>query len=569
MVPFLTRQISLTVPEAIQKAYFLSSTATSDFEQYCRELFVIVLAAVLLLWFGIERMTLRPAREIPRSRMTAVLFGGMGLYLILGLVSALLSDYPGVVWLGSYQLYEGYLALAAYGVIFAAAWYWCDRKEVLQFVYRSLTILGIAIGILALLERLGYCYYNFALIQWLSNLNGTVGKPDGAVLTFGNADYLGVFCALLLPVLVSRIRQSDSTIWMLLQILSAVLIGTTLILTKVSTAIVIGYGVTLALLLVWLCHNSWERVRKVMAVSICAVVVLVSSFGYLMTRTGDTMGEKVTHLATGMDIQKTFQLLEIGTDGNTVSMENADTVFAVTASSSQLSADTLTFTCNGTEVTAQENTDGLLTFAESALQNCQVQVAEDHLEFLLGYPTPVQAYYTGESWQIVTLGGGLIDTVPQVSTSRTLQQMYPYLNGRIFVWANTISALSDCWIVGHGAGTTIFYLNQEDLPALLNIFGQYTLFNKPHCWYLQMAQDTGILSAVCMIAMLVAFLIVGGKTAFRRGTNWNPEKAGLWFAVLGYSLLMVFHDSQIYFAPVFWLIFGMGVRQLMAASKEE
>ena len=136
------------------------------------------------------------------TRLTAVVFILLGLYLLLSLLSTITSEYATESWLGIYMLYEGYLALVGYVVVFAAAWYWIDRKEVLDFVKSCLTVLSIVLGVLALLERSGICYYNSAIVQFLGGLQGTVGVGDAVSLTFGNADYLGMYCAMLLPVVV-------------------------------------------------------------------------------------------------------------------------------------------------------------------------------------------------------------------------------------------------------------------------------------------------------------------------------------------------------------------------------
>ena len=41
LLPFLTRQVYRIVPAEIQKAYYLSSNQIADFEQFCREIFLL------------------------------------------------------------------------------------------------------------------------------------------------------------------------------------------------------------------------------------------------------------------------------------------------------------------------------------------------------------------------------------------------------------------------------------------------------------------------------------------------------------------------------------------------
>lgn len=562
LLPFLTRRIEVSVSEAVRDAYFLSTGAAGDFEQLCREIGLLVIAAAAVIWFCYERLTMRPNRTLPVTRITAVMFLFLGIYLLLGLLSSILSEYASETWLGIYMLYEGYFSLLGYAVIFAAAWYWIDREEVLQFVKNCLTGLAIVLGILALLERTGICYYNNFLVQLLGNLDGSVGVGDGVVLTFGNADYMGMYCAMLLPVTVSLISRESSMKRMLVQIAAAVLLAAALLLTKVMNAILLGFGMTLVLLVVWAFHTNWKRTAKLGFCGVTIAAVAAGGLGFVGTRSGDSLSEKLRHTWIGMEQEDTFQLLSIDLDGDTVVLENTETVFTAAASGETLSADSLIFTYNGAAIEPQVSNEGLCSFSEPALEHCQVQIQADRLQFQLGYATPVETVREPNGWHVVSIGGGILTDVPQVSDSKSLQICYPYLNGRVFVWANTVSVLKDCWLVGHGAATTIFYLNQEDLPALLNIFGTYVLYNKPHSWYLQIAQDTGILSLVMILGMLVLFAVCGFRKVFSKQSKWDVFRTGLFFSVLTYCLTAALNDSLIYHAPMFWFLLGIGWREM-------
>lgn len=569
ILPFLTRSISLDLPAAVQDAYFLSAAEYTDFEQLCREIVLLTVAAAAVIWFCYERILLRPKRPLPVTRITAVAFVFLCIYLLLGLLSSITSDYAAETWLGIYMLYEGYFALVGYTVIFAAAWYWVDRKEVLQFVKSCLTVLSIVLGILALLEHYGICYYNNFLVQALAGLGGTVSAGEAAVMTFGNADYLGMYCAMLLPVVVSMISREVSTKRMLVQIAAAILLAATLLLTKVMNAILFGFGMTLLFVIIWMLHCNWKRVVKAGFCSAAIVAVLAGSFGFLWTRSGDTMSEKLQHTWIGMEQNDTFRLLSIDLNGDTVSLKNDNTTFDVTAFGDALSVENLTFTCNGTEVNPMVNDDALCSFSEPELAHCQVQIMENRLEFHLGYPTGVQTVREQNGWHVIGIGSSILKEVTKVSESEQLQKCYPYLNGRVFVWTNTISVLKDCWILGHGPATTIFYLNQNDLPALLNIFGTYVLYNKPHSWYLQIAQDTGILSLAMVFGVLVLFVVCGFRKCFGKHSNWDPFRTGLLFSVLTYCLTAALNDSLIYHAPMFWFLLGVGWRQMTSGLVQE
>ena len=239
ILPFFTRAITLNLPQSVRNAYFLGDAAYSDFEQLCREWFLLAIAAAAVGWFCYEQITLRPKRKLPLTRIMTVVFLFLGIYLLLGLLSSVTSDYAGQTWMGIYMLYEGYLALVGYAVVFAAAWYWIDRKEVLDFTKTCLTVLAIVLGVLALLEHYGMCYYNNFLVQKLGALPGTVGYGDGVVMTFGNADYFGMYCAMLLPLMTALIAREGTTKRLVAQLIAAVLLAAALLQNLVLTT---GFG---------------------------------------------------------------------------------------------------------------------------------------------------------------------------------------------------------------------------------------------------------------------------------------------------------------------------------------
>ena len=569
LLPFITFSISSPMTETVREAFFLiSGVKYYDFEQLCREIALLVIAVLALAWFIYERISLRPRRALPVTRITIAMLVCLGLYLLLGLLSTLFSDYQMDGWIGNYTLYEGYLALLGYAIVFIAAWYWVDRKEVVRFVQSCLTVLGIVIGILALLENSGICYYNFALIQKIANLNGTVSYTGDAVLTFGNADYLGLYCATLLPVQVSSISLQESTKCILTKILSAVLLATALLLTHVTNAILFGFGATILFLLIWMFHNNLHRALKLSVTGVTIVAIVGGGVGFVCTRSGDTLLEKLEHTVVGADQEQTFQLLEIDIDGTAITLGNKDTALTILAEEGTLSADTLTFYCNDIAVTPQVS-DGTILFTESELAHCQIEVQTEQMLIDLGYSTNLTMLWNTDSWQVEGIGGTILDTVPQVCESKTLQSMYTYLNGRVFVWLNTLAQLDDCIFIGHGPATTVYYLEQNDLPALLNIFSKYVLFNKPHNWYLQMIQDTGLLSMLAVVGMLGIFTVYGAKQSFGKKRGWNPWRTGLWFGVLVYALSGIMNDSLIYHAPMFWFLFGIATREMTAGLTEE
>ncbi len=95
------------------------------------------------------------------------------------------------------------------------------------------------------------------------------------------------------------------------------------------------------------------------------------------------------------------------------------------------------------------------------------------------------------------------------------------------------------------------------------------MYNKPHSWYLQIAQDTGIVSLVMILGILVLFLVCGFRKCFGKQEKWDPFRTGLLFSILAYVLMAFLNDSLIYHAPMFWFLLGIGWRQMTVGITEE
>ena len=198
-------------------------------------------------------------------------------------------------------------------------------------------------------------------------------------------------------------------------------------------AILLGFGLTVVFLLIWAFHTNWKPLVKGCLCGVTAAAVVFGSVGFLWSRNGDTLSEKFRHTMIGMAQEETFRILSIDLNGNTVSVKNCEHHIQCGYRGKQ--SDTA-----GTDIHLQRHrshpaidADGMTcSFAEPELKHCQVQVQSDRLDFLMGYATPLEVVRQDGSWLAMGVGQTPLTEVPEVSSSKSLQQCYPYLNGRVF-----------------------------------------------------------------------------------------------------------------------------------------
>lgn len=141
-------------------------------------------------------------------------------------------------------------------------------------------------------------------------------------------------------------------------------------------------------------------------------------------------------------------------------------------------------------------------------------------------------------WQTCIVGGALAGWF--LPLSNIWESITTGGRGRWDIWSNTLPLLKDAMILGNGPGTFALYYPQ-------GVDGSYV--DRPHNLYLQIAHQSGILSALLFIGALVFF---GTRAAKSRSTRARAALAG----VVGFAVAGLFNDSNVGTAPVFWVLLG-------------
>lgn len=126
------------------------------------------------------------------------------------------------------------------------------------------------------------------------------------------------------------------------------------------------------------------------------------------------------------------------------------------------------------------------------------------------------------------------------------------LRGRQEIWSNTLPLLKDTWVVGKGPGA--FALDYPNPP------GAETYVDRPHNMYLQMAHQSGNVSALIFVLAMAWFLwrVLKVTADVRRSEESRLRLAAIAAACVGYCLAGLATDSFVGVAPVFWVVWGAG-----------
>lgn len=170
-------------------------------------------------------------------------------------------------------------------------------------------------------------------------------------------------------------------------------------------------------------------------------------------------------------------------------------------------ADIVTVTDeNGNPYTLHEEEQDILRFPEqeSGLQRLRVS-AVNYLNYIsidfivddhhLYFTNQVEDTGMDSGYYFVNCYGRLekLDSTA-IGTSRLLDGREKLISGRGYIWSRTIPLLREYLFLGSGQDTFAIVYPNNDYIGKLNWDYENILITKPHCMYLQIAVQSGVLS---------------------------------------------------------------------------
>ena len=135
-------------------------------------------------------------------------------------------------------------------------------------------------------------------------------------------------------------------------------------------------------------------------------------------------------------------------------------------------------------------------------------------------------------------------------------------NSRGYIWSRSLPMVKDTFFLGYGPDTYPIYFPQDEfLAKILYLQGPFKLVDKPHNMYLQTAINTGLLSLFSMLTMFGIYMAWSIRLYFRNVffSYFTAVGTACFIAICGYLVAGAFNDSLVSVAPVFWIMFGMGL----------
>ena len=554
-----------------QFEWFTTYTDVTDFFLYFKMVWIIITCGYLVfcliyLFFAVEKNPIWIKQLIP-----------IAVYCGLSLLSAIASKYSYFSFHGIFEQFESVWVLLGYGLMVYYSFFIMQSESALKRTMNWFMI-GIAImSFLGLSQAFGHDFFQTKFGQSLIKpstykeelvFNFEKGRP---YMTLYNPNYVGFYAALTIPVLLTLIFAVKK-LWQ--RIASAVLLVAVVIIlfASQSRAGIIALAVSLIVML--LCMRKVFIKNWIIAAS--GIVLIIAAF----------FAVNVLNRLQGMFTSEAeyYPLKEIQTNENDVTVvyqsaernaaENGKTTkndqLVIKMLQDKNGADYFELTDgSGKEVgfalaedgVTNNITDPRFPFSFAAVQDDSFHGFEITIDGNAWYLSNLMNT-EGQSGYYCRGGNNAMMKLATIKESVPyLDKHYKLANMRGYMWDRSIPLLKKYFFLGSGPDTFIIAFPNNDLVGMYNSGHINELITKPHCMYLQVGVQTGVLSLIALLIFFGWYLIDSIRIYWRchYSEYMTFIGVGVLGAVIGYLILCLTNDSCVALSPIFYTLIGIGL----------
>lgn len=362
--------------------------------------------------------------------------------------------------------------------------------------------------------------------------------------------------SMLLPVCIISYLQAPKGKWEIYSLVASLLTYGGLVGSNSSTGIIAAVGAVLVLLIV-----LWKEVlvngKKLLFLLAGMVVIFVGMSAVSGFRPIDELSGLTDNL-TGENVVSVTQeeIVEFTQVDNGLIIEGSKTTLKMYFTED----GSLSFFDNEDKVLKMDQSSGVIQILDESYSHYSIEQIEDGSGITVKIGSKeVRCYFRADGIKILSNGGHLMVPGREVEAWGFEGREY-MASHRGYLWSRSIPILKETIIVGIGPDAYGAVFPQYDLVGKTNHFGMSSRFpDKPHNMYLQIGINTGVLSLVAFIALIVMYLLKAGKVVFtRRASDLSYWIYGISASIIAYSISGIANDSVLSISSVFWILLGAG-----------
>jgi O-antigen ligase len=557
--------------------WYTAVTQNSDFFLYYKMVWIIVsccymVLCALYLVFAEEQKLRWTKQLIP-----------MAVYCVISLISAIASKYSYFSFHGIFEQFEPVWILMGYGIMVYYAFHIMHSESAVKRTMNWFLI-GIAVMSAIGLSQVFKCdFFRTALGQKLITpssytggeltFNFELGRP---YITLYNPNYIGFYAALTIPVMLA-LFFAFKEIWKKAACGVLILAMVLILFASQSRAGILALVVSLFLML--LCMR--RLFLKHWKLGIAGIIVVVVAFFAINAMNGNVLLSRMQNMFSSEEEYYTLKEIQTNDDDVTVVYQTQE---RSQETGDELSEeDQLVF-----HVTQDESGSDVFDLQDGTGKAVDFYLSEDGVNYAIsdarfpftfasvrddsfnGFRVTIDGYEwylsnlmkDGDSTYYCRGGSGAMMKLATITESVSyLDKHYRLANMRGYIWDRTIPLLKKYFFLGSGPDTFIIAFPNSDLVGLYNSGHVNEIITKPHCMYLQVGVQTGVISLIALLVFFGWYLIDSLHLYWR--CNYNQYLplvgVGILAAVIGYLILALTNDSCITISPIFYTLLGIGL----------
>lgn len=547
--------------------WFSGRTTTMDFFLYFKMIWLHITNCCII--FILAFLFLTEEKQPVWNKILIPLI----IYAVIALLSAFLSKYSHFSFHGIYEQFEPVWVLLGYVLIVYYAFFILRSTAAVKRTMNYLTG-GVAIMcLIGLSQAFSHDFFNTALGRALMipskyrHMELQFKFPKGqAYLTLYNPNYVGLYVALLVPVLLALLLSAKKLWQRLLYI--ALILG--LLLTLFASQSRAGIIALIpSLLVMLLCMR--KKFLKNWKLGIIGIVAIMVTFIIVNILNDNVL---IHRMASMFNTEKeTYALEQILTNKDNVTITYKGNELVIQATQDSQEKDVFVLT--------DQNRNPVICKATTTAQNTESTwlVEDERFPFTIsslratdfqGFSVIIDDY----TWYFSNLmkkndtsyyaaGGGasLMKLTEQTGSIQYLEEHYHLANKRGYIWARTLPLLKKYFWFGSGPDTFLIAFPNNDLVGLYNSGHTGELISKPHCMYLQIAVQTGVPSLIAFLIFFGWYIISSLRIYWKEDYEGYLPKLGVacLVSVIAFLILGLTNDSTVSVTPIFFALTGMGL----------
>lgn len=560
-----------------QFEWYTSLADTVDFFLYYKMVWVIVACVYIIfclayLFFIEEKNLIWSKQLIP-----------ICVYCAISLISAIASKYSYFSFHGIFEQFEPVWVLMGYGIIVYYAFLIMHNEIAVK---RALDCFLIGIGIMSAIGLSQVFSVDFFRSDFGQKLitpstydggplqfNFEIGRP---YMTLYNPNYIGFYVALTIPVILTLLLAGKK-IWY--RIACALLLAAMLLILFASQSRAGIVALAVSFIVMMLCMR--RAFIKHWKLSLGGIIVVICAFFLVNAMSQNVLINRLKEMFSSQP--EYYSLKEIQTNDDNVTVVYQTPQRNQEQKGKLTDEDSLVFTVSqdagGNDSFALK--DGTGKPVPFHLSEDNVNYAIDDARFPFTFASVRGDSFQGFSvtidtntWYLSNLmkpgdstyycqgGAGAMMKLAKIKeTVPFFEKHYRLANMRGYIWARTIPLLKKYFFLGSGPDTFIIAFPNSDLVGLYNSGHVNEIITKPHCMYLQVGVQTGVISLIALLTFFAWYLIDSLLLYWK--CNYSQYIAfagvGIFTSVIGYLILCLTNDSCVAISPIFYTLLGIGL----------